>query len=391
MSSKFCRAILFQVVAQLSHNIGFDSSHKSALDILVDILEKFLFKAGKVSQAYSEQCLHSEVHLNDLLQTFQHEQFSTSELIEYFQQMEETDLFKHIPKFPMPKSSNLQFPTEPHDNPDLETYLPSMKFSSIGMDNSQLSNDLNGSQSSTTNIDSKAVRQAQDESDEDSVVTNDDIKPEEIPNMQGTAASSYCDTTGLNLDVSKECDSIIDNDESQTSADPLWVQQYAAKIENKDKSYSSNQSYSSDNAGTSENLLGSPLNSWDAQKSSRNKFSTSQRDSMSSKFGKFDNRRLQKAQDKNSYTSQIEEVARLLQDPIVEPLSRSSNEHYSTSHQSMDDPESYIDENQAQYTEVFDSSIDQASKDANEADLMKFSHLLSPTSSSDEDLNQKKI
>ena len=378
------------VVAQLCQSVGFETCQVGAIDILVDILERFLLKIGEVSSNYSEQCLQNEVHINDVLQCFKQQNFPLSELCDYFQQMEDVQFPCSVPLFPKKTTSNLQFPKEPHENPDLEAHVPSQKCAAVPFENTYAPPvDLNSSQASSNNGDQVVAghRRLAEDSDDGSVVETDDTRPEDII-MQGTAASS-CDT-GAALDDSM---SEVNNEQSASAdGDPLWITQHIAKQqETKGRGPTTSKS--------AENFPSVDANSWDSPKRHpRGKFYNAKDGTSSmSKYAKLDQRRMMMQKNSHNVTSRIEEVDRLLQDPIMESVPikseyRPASYDYPQITLRLAPPEGCSPPVARQKTyektkvdNVIDSVINKASKDAKEAELMKFCHLINNSSSSDDE------
>ena len=56
MATDYCRGILRVCVAQLCQNLGWHNTQSTPLELLTNVLERYLLELGKVSHRYSEQC-----------------------------------------------------------------------------------------------------------------------------------------------------------------------------------------------------------------------------------------------------------------------------------------------------------------------------------------------
>ena len=218
MADIYCRTVLRVVIAQLSQAVGFDSIHLSALDVLTDVLERYLLVLGKTVHDFSEQCGQTNPHLSDVDFALRHLHVSVADIVEYMQQMEPIKFPHKVSKFPALKSSNLQFPSG--NNPDdfnrdesIPLYMPS--FLTTAKETKQNVEETTESQGNQPGKPGTFVilgKHSKDlSSDEDDYsagdVSNDEYmsddslahnpiksrhltKPEDIPTIEGTAPSS---------------------------------------------------------------------------------------------------------------------------------------------------------------------------------------------------------
>jgi transcription initiation factor TFIID subunit 3 len=56
MAETFSRSALKIVVGQMCQTIGWNGIHNTPLDIIIDILQRYITELGKVMHRYSEQC-----------------------------------------------------------------------------------------------------------------------------------------------------------------------------------------------------------------------------------------------------------------------------------------------------------------------------------------------
>lgn len=55
-SQDYSRSVLRVSVAQICQNLGWNATQTSPLELLTDVLERYLEEIGKVCHRYSEQC-----------------------------------------------------------------------------------------------------------------------------------------------------------------------------------------------------------------------------------------------------------------------------------------------------------------------------------------------
>lgn len=56
MAETFSRNALKMVVAQMCQTIGWHGIHNTPLDIMIDVLQRYMAEVGKLMHRYSEQC-----------------------------------------------------------------------------------------------------------------------------------------------------------------------------------------------------------------------------------------------------------------------------------------------------------------------------------------------
>lgn len=67
MSQNYSRNLMRISVAQICQNLGWNSAQSSSLEVLTDVLERYLTQLGGICHRYSEQC---ENHLQCIYQLF---------------------------------------------------------------------------------------------------------------------------------------------------------------------------------------------------------------------------------------------------------------------------------------------------------------------------------
>ncbi|CAE1272398.1 TAF3 [Acanthosepion pharaonis] len=131
MASEYCRQILRVVVAQICQHLGWHSTHATPLEVLTDVLERYILDVSRTTHQYAERYGRTEVNLDDLGLAFRTLGISLSELDDYIKHVEALPFGKDVAAFPKPKKSNLCFPNPKsreiyHREEHVSDYLPYM-------------------------------------------------------------------------------------------------------------------------------------------------------------------------------------------------------------------------------------------------------------------------
>ncbi|XP_048244393.1 transcription initiation factor TFIID subunit 3-like isoform X1 [Haliotis rufescens] len=110
MATEYCRRMLRICIAQLCQNLGWNATQSSPLELLTDVLERYLIDLGKISHRYSEQFGRTEPNLDDLALTFRHYGIQLGELEDYIRHVEPVAFAREVVSFPARKRNNLGFP-----------------------------------------------------------------------------------------------------------------------------------------------------------------------------------------------------------------------------------------------------------------------------------------
>ncbi|KFM60789.1 hypothetical protein X975_13639, partial [Stegodyphus mimosarum] len=118
-------------VAQICQNIGWHAVQASPMDILVDVLQRYLLEISKSVHQYSVQYNRTEPNLDDLGLTFKDFGIPLHQIEEYINNVEAVPFPHKVPSFPIKHPPNLQHPkpesrellVRPEHIPD---YLPLM-------------------------------------------------------------------------------------------------------------------------------------------------------------------------------------------------------------------------------------------------------------------------
>ncbi|KAI8764249.1 transcription initiation factor TFIID subunit 3 [Biomphalaria glabrata] len=111
MSRKYSRSLLRISVAQICQNLGWHSAQSSSLEVLTDVLERYLSQLGGICHRYAEQFGRTQANLDDLGLAFRHMGINLSELEDYVRHVEPVPFAHEVVAFPAPKPAvNLGFP-----------------------------------------------------------------------------------------------------------------------------------------------------------------------------------------------------------------------------------------------------------------------------------------
>uniref|UniRef100_A0A131Y4Z7 Putative transcription initiation factor tfiid subunit 3 n=1 Tax=Ixodes ricinus TaxID=34613 RepID=A0A131Y4Z7_IXORI len=112
MAAQFSRSILKVSVAQICQNIGWHAVHQSTLELLADILHRYVLEIARTAQAYSNQDGRTEPNLDDLSLAFHDLGILLSELEEFTSNVEPVPFAQRLPQFPVARPSSLQHPKQ---------------------------------------------------------------------------------------------------------------------------------------------------------------------------------------------------------------------------------------------------------------------------------------
>lgn len=109
--SSYTRSLLKVSVGQILQTVGFQTVQASALDILVEILERYIYLLGKTSHDYAELANRTEPCLDDLARAFDKHKVGIFDLEEYIKYVDtpEFELRKHLSKHVTDADKNDRF------------------------------------------------------------------------------------------------------------------------------------------------------------------------------------------------------------------------------------------------------------------------------------------
>ncbi|KAJ8301671.1 hypothetical protein KUTeg_020658 [Tegillarca granosa] len=107
MAEQYCRSLLRVSLAQICQSLGWHATQSTPLDLLTDVLERYIFEIAKCTHRYSEQ---TDPNLDDLGLAFRHLGVQLNELQDFVQQVDPVPFAHETVSFPAPKKCNLRFP-----------------------------------------------------------------------------------------------------------------------------------------------------------------------------------------------------------------------------------------------------------------------------------------
>ena len=376
------QSILQFVVAEICQSVGFDFVHGTTLDVLTDVLERYIRRLSSLTHDITEQCGHTSTHIEDVQHCFRLNNMFPQELIDYIQQMEELKLSVMPKCYPHPKKSNLQLNKNPKtvDLDYVYPYLPSLV------------------RTAASNPVPKSIDVASNKALDASIFANASLQSDEDNNSSDDKNDD------------KNDDMVGDGDE------PLWLKQQIKQSQRqlrKELSHTqgiapSSVVHCSDPISPFETNLTSQSEQskaslWDLPVVSRPKLSGSNKSALSCKTEHSEPvaKVMKHVKTKTSITSRIEEVNRLLHDPIIEKRTTGAESSSASLKESNDFPTSRVQKTFAgnvnmepitslqlaspnSMDDAIDAVVSRATKEAEEAELMKFSHLIEDFSSSDD-------
>ncbi|XP_052284872.1 transcription initiation factor TFIID subunit 3-like isoform X1 [Dreissena polymorpha] len=110
MSEEYSRAALQICMAQICQHLGWNSIHSTPLELLTDVLERYLLQVAKTTHRYAEQFGRTEPRLEDVFVAFEHMGIQVSELDDYMKHVEPLPFAKEVVSYPVPCENDLKFP-----------------------------------------------------------------------------------------------------------------------------------------------------------------------------------------------------------------------------------------------------------------------------------------
>ncbi|KAG1684640.1 Transcription initiation factor TFIID subunit 3 [Nymphon striatum] len=120
MADRFCYDVLKVIVGQVCQNIGWHAIQSTPLEVMIDILHRYLLELPRTTHRYCEQFGRTEPNLDDLGLAFQDLNISIPELIEYIHNVDLINPPYEIPKFPIPRPNRLNLEPEEDDSENIE-------------------------------------------------------------------------------------------------------------------------------------------------------------------------------------------------------------------------------------------------------------------------------
>uniref|UniRef100_A0A1B0G831 PHD-type domain-containing protein n=1 Tax=Glossina morsitans morsitans TaxID=37546 RepID=A0A1B0G831_GLOMM len=109
MSDLYIKELLRVAVAQICQTIGYNATQTASLELLQDILDKFLKEFTRDLRRQVEHYNRTEANLNDVALTLSSINVNLNELTDYINNVEPVPFVIEMPKFPRRKDSYLNF------------------------------------------------------------------------------------------------------------------------------------------------------------------------------------------------------------------------------------------------------------------------------------------
>lgn len=109
MSSQYSRDHCKVAVSKILQTIGWHSINSTPLEVLTDILSKYIQQISKISVDFANEFGQTEVNFDHLGLAFQEMGINLVDLDEYVTYVNFAPAPHAAPKFPVPKENNLNF------------------------------------------------------------------------------------------------------------------------------------------------------------------------------------------------------------------------------------------------------------------------------------------
>lgn len=122
-------AVLKVVVGHICQNIGWNSLQQSSLNILVDLLHRYLLELCKCTHGYMNDASRTEANTDDVLLAFRDFGLKEKALLDFLLNVD-TLAFPHkLPIYPVGQGAMLCFPktVDPNRPGWIDSHLPSLR------------------------------------------------------------------------------------------------------------------------------------------------------------------------------------------------------------------------------------------------------------------------
>ena len=109
MAEGFTKKALKMVVSQVCQTIGWHAIQTSSLEVLIDVLHRYLEEIARTSHLYADQFGRTRPNLDDLGLAFSAMGVEIKQLEEYIEYVESVPCNYQVPKYPVAKESHLNF------------------------------------------------------------------------------------------------------------------------------------------------------------------------------------------------------------------------------------------------------------------------------------------
>ncbi|EDV90972.1 GH23929 [Drosophila grimshawi] len=109
MAEKYTSDMLGVVIAQIAQTIGYSSTQSAPLELLEDILQRFIQELARDLHSQAEHANRVELNLKDALLSLSNLNINVNELLDYIGNVEPIPFVRDVPIYPVKRSSNLNF------------------------------------------------------------------------------------------------------------------------------------------------------------------------------------------------------------------------------------------------------------------------------------------
>ncbi|XP_013107927.2 transcription initiation factor TFIID subunit 3 isoform X1 [Stomoxys calcitrans] len=109
MTDQYMKDVLRVAVAQICQTIGYNATQSAPLELLQDVLDKFMREFTRDLRRQVEHYNRTEANMDDVTLTLNSINVNVSELLDYVNNVEPVPFATEIPKFPARKNSYLNF------------------------------------------------------------------------------------------------------------------------------------------------------------------------------------------------------------------------------------------------------------------------------------------
>ncbi|XP_064537524.1 uncharacterized protein Taf3 isoform X2 [Drosophila montana] len=109
MAEKYTSEILGIVIAQIAQTIGYSRTQSAPLELLEDILQRFIQELARDLHSQAEHANRVEPNLKDALLSLRNLNINVHELLDYIGNVEPIPFVREVPAYPVKRSSNMNF------------------------------------------------------------------------------------------------------------------------------------------------------------------------------------------------------------------------------------------------------------------------------------------
>ncbi|KAH8403617.1 hypothetical protein KR222_009720, partial [Zaprionus bogoriensis] len=109
MAEKYSSELFRVVIAQIAQTIGYSNSQCAPLELLEDILERFIQELAHNLHSQAEHANRAEPNLKDVFMSLRNLTIDVYELLDYIGNVEPVPFIREVPGYPQKRDSNMNF------------------------------------------------------------------------------------------------------------------------------------------------------------------------------------------------------------------------------------------------------------------------------------------